>query len=210
MSDSNSSIDQNVASQFADVASRHSGKSAIVIERNGKTDSISFGDLWRDASATAFGLSSLGLRSGDQVIVVLPMSVELYVCLLGLFKIGAVVALIEPWINSKQIARFSEFVEPAAFIGINKSHFLRWSSRSLRKIKISVTNGIRLGPFPACISLARLRKGHRDPEIASVEPNQTALITFTDGSNQQPVAERRSHRILLSQQPWLWLDHSGA
>ena len=199
MTDLNSTTEQNVASLMAEVANQHPEKPALVFDTEDKTDSISFGRLWRDATAVATSLQKLGLCPGDRVIIMIPMSIDLYVCLLGIIQMGAAVVFVDPWMGARQIARFSEFAEPTAFIGINKSHLLRWSSGPLRRIKLSVTNGFRWGPFLANHSLAKLKQGTADSQVAAVSPDQTALITFTGGSSGTPKGANRTHRFLLSQ-----------
>ncbi len=199
MSDSKSTADQNVASLIAGVASRDPDKPALVFEMRGRSETISFAALWLDATTVATSLQRLGLRPGDRVIVMIPMSIDLYVCLLAVIKLGAVVVFVDPWMGARQIARFSEFAEPTAFIGIGKSHLLRWSSRKLREIKISITNGFRVGPFFARYSLEKLKQGAPDSEVTAVTPDQTALITFTGGASGTPKGANRTHRFLLSQ-----------
>lgn len=184
---------------MADVAERDPEKPALVFEAQGKRESISFGALWHDAKSVAASLQELGLQAGDRVIIMIPMSIDLYVCLLGIIQMGAVVVFVDPWIGAKQIARFSEFAEPTAFIGINKSHLLRWSNGRLRQIKISVTTGFRVGSFLARHSLEKLKRSKADSGVAAVSPDQTALITFTSGSSGTPKGANRTHRFLLSQ-----------
>ncbi len=196
---SNASTDQNVASLMADVARSLPSKPALVFERNGSHETISFSQLWQDANSVVGGLKKLGLTEGDRVIVMIPMSIDLYVCLLAIIQMGAIAVFVDPWIGAKQIARFSAFAEPTAFIGINKSHLLRWSNGRLRNIAISVTNEFRIGPFLASHSLSKLKSSQPDTQVAAVTPDQTALITFTSGSSGNPKGANRTHRFLKSQ-----------
>ncbi|MFK7768587.1 MAG: AMP-binding protein [Mariniblastus sp.] len=193
------SIDHNVASLLAGIAARTPDKIAFASGGSDGSETISFGKLWHDANATVGGLTNLGLKKGDRVIVMIPMSVDLYVCLLAIIQMGAIAVFVDPWVGAKQIAFFSAFAEPSAFIGINKSHLLRWSNRRLRKIKISVTNESRIGVFPARYSLPQIKKTEPITKVAAVRPDDTALITFTSGSSAHPKGANRTHRFLLSQ-----------
>ena len=198
------SADHNVTSLMAEIARTFPKKPALVFVRDGKNELISFGELWRDAQSTAAGLTNLGLCRGDRVIVMIPMSIDLYVCLLAVIQMGAVAVFVDPWIGAKQIASFSAFAEPSAFVGINKSHFLRWSNSRLRSLKISVTNEFRIGPFPAQHSLSKLKLSipkSSEPfaSIAKVAPDHPALITFTSGSSGVPKGANRTHRFLRAQ-----------
>lgn len=160
---------------------------------------ISFGDLWERVDRASAGLRRLGLEAGDRAIVMIPMSIDLYVALLGVLKMGAVAVFVDPWIGPRQIASFAAFAEPRAWLGIPKSHVLRLFSKRLRAIPLAVTTGRRLGPLPAGATLAELEAEGGDGEIAAVEPDASALVTFTSGSSGEPKGANRTHHFLLAQ-----------
>ncbi len=160
---------------------------------------ISFGALWERVDRTSAGLRRLGLEAGDRAIVMIPMSIDLYVAMLAVLKMGAVAVFVDPWIGPRQIAAFAAFAEPRAWLGIPKSHLLRLLSARLRAIPLAVTTGWRLGPLPAGATLAELEAEPGDGEIAAVEPDASALVTFTSGSSGEPKGANRTHRFLLAQ-----------
>src|SRR4051794_13362478 len=160
---------------------------------------ISFGALWERVDRTSAGLRRLGLEVGDRAIVMIPMSIDLYVAMLAVLKMGAVAVFVDPWIGPRQIAAFAAFAEPRAWLGIPKSHVLRLFSRRLRAIPFAVTTGRRLGPLPAGATLAELESEPGDGRIEGVEPDTSALVTFTSGSSGEPKGANRTHRFLLAQ-----------
>ena len=83
---------------MADVARSLPSKPALVFERNGSHETISFSQLWQDANSVVGGLKKLGLTEGDRVIVMIPMSIDLYVCLLAIIQMGAIAVFVDPWI----------------------------------------------------------------------------------------------------------------
>ena len=193
------SRENNVARLLAEVAQRVPDRPALVFQTDSAVEKITFGQLWQDAGSIAAGLKSAGLRQGDRVIIMIPMSIDLYRVLLGVIKMGAVAIFVDPWISANRIAKFAAFAEPTAFIGIGKSHLLRWMQSSLRRVPITVTTGRRIFRFPARYRLDSFRTQTADLEVAAVRADDSALITFTSGSSGEPKGANRTHRFLESQ-----------
>lgn len=189
------SPNHNVLSVLRRVAARVPDRPALVMEEG----SISFGELWRRIDRVSSGLRRLGLAPGDRAIVMIPMSIDLYVGMLAVLEMGAVAVFVDPWIGRRQIASFAAFASPRAWLGIPKSHLLRWMDARLRSIPFTVTTGWRLGPVPGRCTLAELESAEGDGEVQPVERDDPALITFTSGSSGEPKGANRTHRFLLAQ-----------
>ncbi len=187
--------DSNVVHLLRSAAGRHPNRLALVAPDN----SITFGDLWQRVDRFGAGLLAAGLQSGDRAICMAPMSIELYVALLGILKVGAVAVFVDPWIGIRQVAAFSAFAEPRAFVGIPKSHALRLLEPTLRHIILGVTTGSRIWRFPARRTFAELESGGGDGRIFTARPDDPALITFTSGSSGTPKGANRTHGFLLAQ-----------
>lgn len=185
----------NVIGLLAEVAARHPERPALVMESGG----VTFGELWRRVDCASVGLRRLGLAAGDRAIVLIPMSIDLYVALLALLKLGAVAVFVDPWIGLRQIAAFAAFAEPRAFLGVPKAHLLRLFSRRLRQIPLAVVAGRRLGPLPAPVTLAELERAPGDGAVHPAAAGDSALITFTSGSSGEPKGADRTHGFLLAQ-----------
>jgi acyl-CoA synthetase (AMP-forming)/AMP-acid ligase II len=190
----------NVISVLAAVARRVPERPALVMEeRDGTSRAVTFAGLWERIDRAAAGLSARGLAAGERTIVMIPMSIELYVVLLALLKIGAVAVFVDPWIGWRQVAAFAAFAEPRAYLGVPRSHALRLLSPRLYAIPLAVTTGARLGPLPAQVTLAELEAAPGDGLVAPVAPEAPALITFTSGSSGEPKGANRTHGFLLAQ-----------
>lgn len=189
----------NVVTHLRDLATAHPERPALIQESNGRQRSLTYGKLWDQVARIGGSLGNMGLRRGDRVIVMIPMSLELYAVLLGVFKTGAVAVFVDPWISLRRIAQFAAFAEPTAFLGIGKSHWLRLFEAKLRRLPITVTTGRRCGFIPARTTLAELLQGTPDPAIAETTADETALITFTSGSSGLPKGADRTHGLLLAQ-----------
>jgi acyl-CoA synthetase (AMP-forming)/AMP-acid ligase II len=160
---------------------------------------VSFGELWERVRRTAGGLRAAGLRPGERVVLMVPMSIELYVCLLAVLAMGAVGVFVDPWVGRRRIAAFSVFAEPAAWIGIAKSHALRVLEPALRRIPLTVTTGRRVARLPARLTLRELERADAIAEVHAAAADDPALVTFTTGSSGTPKGANRTHGFLAAQ-----------
>lgn len=190
-----SSPDHNVLSVLRQVAARSPDRPALVMAGG----SITFGELWRRIGRASAGLRRLGLAPGDRAVVMIPMSIDLYVAMLAILRMGAVAVFVDPWIGRRQIAAFAAFAAPRAWLGVPRSHLLRLLDARLRAVPLTVTTGRRLGPLPARRTLAELEEAEEEGEVQPVELDDPALITFTSGSSGEPKGANRTHRFLLAQ-----------
>ena len=162
---------------------------------------VSFADLDRESRCAADLLARQGLRRGDVVLVFCPMSVPLYVMLLGIFRLGLVAMFVDPSAGRRQIERCCVICPPKAFAASPRAHLFRFVSRAVRRIPIHLF--IRT-VLPARAG-RRLSRGHGDSWGGSTIPadasgaDAPALLTFTTGSTGAPKAAVRSHGFLLAQ-----------
>src|SRR5262245_43325860 len=134
----------NLALHLQDVA-RASPQSAAIIERRGIT---SFADLESRSCRVARLLTDAGLQPGDAVLVFHPMSAELYVCLLALFRLRLVAMFLDPSAGRQHIERCCQLHPPKAFVGGTKAHLLRLFCPALRRIPRKFVIGF---PVPGAV-----------------------------------------------------------
>jgi acyl-CoA synthetase (AMP-forming)/AMP-acid ligase II/4-hydroxybenzoate polyprenyltransferase len=200
LSESESACEHNVATLLANVAQTMPDKTAIVLPKRLGVPPITFGQLWEQSSRLAMALQQRGLKLGDRVIVMVPMSIDLYVVMLALIRSGAVAVFVDPWMPLRRIAQFSKFAQPIGFIGIPKSHLIRLFEKSLRILPLTVTTGKNWGHWTARHTLQTLiSESANDFEVAPVKPSDPALITFTSGSSGEPKGANRTHQFLAAQ-----------
>lgn len=202
------SADHNIARDLEHMAREHGTLAAFAIpgERGGPTATITFAELEQRVARCAGGLARSGTRAGDRVVVFVPMSVELYVLLLAIFRIGAVAVFIDPWGSRSMIDGAARLVDPSLFIGIPKSHLLRATSGGLRAIPRAIVVGAgRRSPAALLPRTSRLEdvldagRGCEAHDTAAVALDDPALITFTTGTTGGPKGANRTHGFLLAQ-----------
>ena len=185
----------NIVSLLDSAAALHPSRPALVFGNR----VLTFAALQNRVSRCARQLRERGLHPGQRVIIMVPMSPELYVALLGVIRCGAVAVFVDPWISLRQIAAFAAFAEPAGFIGTPKSHLLRLFQPQLARLSLSVSTGPVCLNLPARYSLASLLRESGEMEAEAVTPDAPALITFTSGSSGIPKGANRTHGFLTAQ-----------
>lgn len=164
-------------------------------------DVVTFRGLDRDASRLAHALARLGVRKGDRVLVMIPMSRPLYTLLIALMKMGACVVFLDPWVPLRQIGRAAALVRPKAFAGVPRAHWLRLLTPAVRAIPLKLV--------AQCTSPAQRLLGRRVEDLVARGPtafplatcdlDDPALITFTTGSTGTPKGANRTQRFVNAQ-----------
>jgi acyl-CoA synthetase (AMP-forming)/AMP-acid ligase II len=162
-----------------------------IVERH---RSIAFGDLDRTVASVARELAAAGVTAGMRVLVVSRMSIGLYTTMIALFRLRAVAVFADPSAGRRRLNQCVERVTPGAFVAIPRAHWLRVSSRAVRRIRIKAAIE---GRVPGAVSIGRDVAGAHPVEAC--EADTPAIITFTSGSTGEPKAVVRTHGFLIAQ-----------
>ena len=169
---------------------------AIIDARRGRSRVLSFAEVERASAQAAGLLHAAGLRPGDGVLVLLPMSAELYVALLAIFRLGMVALILDPSAGRDHIERCCALTPARALIASARAHLLRLVSPALRRIPLKVSVGL---PIPGTVPWGCIDRTPSFPAVHPCDPAAPALLTFTSGSTGRPKAAVRSHGFLLGQ-----------
>jgi acyl-CoA synthetase (AMP-forming)/AMP-acid ligase II len=157
---------------------------------------ISFAELDQAAARAAALLIQSGLKRGDAVLVFQTMSIELYVALAAIFRLGLVAVFVDPSAGRAHLECCCAIQPPKALIAGTRGHLLQLWSSALRAIPIKFAIGCWV---PGAIRWNRAARMPPCETIVPCSPDSPALLTFTSGSTGQPRAALRTHGFLLAQ-----------
>lgn len=185
----------NIARILSEQAVGRGDATAIIEVRGGRDRVLSFRALEAAAARFAEQISRAGIAAGDSVLILYPMSAELYAFLIALFRIGAVAMFLDPSAGCEFIARCLRENPPRAFFGSAKAQLLRLRVREFRRVGLFFCTA----PIPGTLHLSLRVHGPEHAEISATNDSAPAIITFTSGSTGMPKGAVRTHDFLLAQ-----------
>ncbi len=184
-------------SLFLDVALRFPERIALR-EMSG---SITFAALRARGLQCGARLAAAGIGKGDRVVVLVPMSIELYAWIIGLLAVDATVMFVEPWMPLDLIAGCCAKAKPKAIIASPLGVVLAQRAPAFRQIPLKLAT--RGG---ALFSLLGWRTpppvtAQASPSLPppSADDDDMAVLTFTTGSSGTPKGVVRTHGLLVTQ-----------
>lgn len=158
---------------------------------------ITYGDFTKIVSHVAGGYMKLGIKPGDRAIVFIPMTINLYLAISALQRIGAIPVFLDSWTRHAHLGIAIQQVQPKAVLSFEKAFQFMSNLSGLNSIPIKISEGPVKQKYTA--RLEELINNPSHVPIIPVEQEDTALITFTTGSSGLPKGADRTHRFLASQ-----------
>ena len=121
----------NLTTQLEQRAKEHPERIAL-IEHGSE---ISYGELYAEVCSGANFLRSNNLSKGDCILILEPISINLYIHLLAIFHAGMSAMIVDPSAGKKVLTNCLGQCQPDGFIGSPKAHLLRLANPSVRKIR---------------------------------------------------------------------------
>ena len=119
-------MDENFVCHLESNARRFTGKTALVWEGG----SLTWSELDGLASGFARYLSGNGVRAGDRVAIVVPNRPDFVIAFLGVLKLGATPAPLNPLLKSEELAAFTEDLRPRLIVNEVKAEPGVWDTPS--------------------------------------------------------------------------------
>lgn len=183
----------NVIEIFQESARQHATQVAIVSGRAGRERSIVFGELDRRSRQIAALLLQEGLQPGDAVVVLVPMSPQLYAIMAALLRLGMVPVFAEPAALRETLGRALSSLRVRGFVGIPAACAARLLIPELRRIQRVFVAGTF---FPGAVSLRAAGTLAPSEHLEATAADAPAILTFTSGSTGRPKGVLRSHGVL--------------
>jgi acyl-CoA synthetase (AMP-forming)/AMP-acid ligase II len=127
-----------------------------------------------------------------RVLVLGPMSIDLYTAVVALFRVGATAVFADPSSGFRNFDACVARVRPHAFAGVPRAHLLRVVSPARRAVPVKLTMADVVDGGSGCVPAAA------DSPVPRAN-DSPAIITFTSGATGTPKAAVRSHGFLLAQ-----------
>lgn len=198
----------NIAASLSFMASRQPQRPAIHCPAGRDAvgavvyKTMTYAELEREVGLLASGLIAYGVGRGVRTALMVRPSIELFVLMFALFRVGAVPVLIDPGIDRRALKACLDEARPQAFIGVPLAHvgrvLLGWGRGSI-KHRITV-NGSRLFWGGALYEQIRaLGDKHGPVPPAAMAADELAAILFTSGATGVPKGVEYQHRHFLAQ-----------
>lgn len=158
-------------------------------------DEINYAQLAGRISAFANGLKKIGITKGERIIIFLPMSLDMYVAMFAVQRIGAIAVFLDSWARAGHLGATAECVEPKGMVSFSQAFELVDQVPEFKTMPIR----IMYGPGEKCTHRFEELMFPGDCPMEPVESETTALITFTTGSTGKPKGANRTHRFLSAQ-----------
>lgn len=157
---------------------------------------LTFGQFHIEALKIANGLNLAGYKKGDRVILLFPISINLYLTMFACFYLGIVPVFIDSTMGMKKIYYGIMDSKAKAIISVDKLLKFKFLFPVLWFKHCYSLDQERffLRPFKNLIK----KIPYSEPE-EKLNPNSAALITFTSGSTGRPKGANRTIDILLNQ-----------
>ncbi len=196
-------MNHNIGQTLPDTAKAYPDRTGLICRTGRIFRSWTFRTMDDTADFFARSLSGLGVKRDDRVMLMVKPSMEFIALTFALFKIGAVVILIDPGMGYRNLLRCIGQVKPGVFIGIAKAHLFKlFFPRPFRSVSISVCIGPSFGLFGPSLTAeqAESSASHGTPfPTALMQAEDLAAILFTTGSTGPPKGVQYQHSTFQAQ-----------
>lgn len=149
-----------------------------------RKETITFGQLYKRASALSEQLVALGIKSDDRVCLLFENSIEYYIAYYGIWQTGAVVAPLNVFLTSRELEHILTDCKPALIIA---SQGLQTKIAPVNHANVPVLNQENFPPA-----------SHKEWQVPAVDPNRMAALLYTSGTTGMAKGVMLSSRNIVT------------
>ncbi|NLS06595.1 AMP-binding protein [Rhizobium sp. P32RR-XVIII] len=173
---------------------------------DGRHLSMTYRMLSERSSSFANALTSLGIRCGDRVALLLPQCFETVIAHVAIYKLGAIAVPLALLFGVEALEYRLKTSGAAAIVtnsfGLERVKQIRESLSELKTV-ISIDGG-------EALAFGALVEAHPPLfEVAETGPDAPALMIFTSGTTGPPKGALHGHRVLAGHIPGMQFAHEG-
>jgi acyl-CoA synthetase (AMP-forming)/AMP-acid ligase II len=185
----------NLVELLSDHAHTKAEKVALKDCRAGKVRSITYWNLQQQVEIASENLRRAGVKKDSRVLLAVSLSIETYVILLAIFRIGAVAVVADASLGFQVLEQSVSMVKPDAVVYDLRTSLLCLLSCEVRNIRLKLFSDTIVSQQSEKLNV----KTSQSSVIENVNEDHPALITFTSGSTGKPKAIVRTHGFLQHQ-----------
>lgn len=148
---------------------------------------VTYEDLYKKVANFKYYLDDIGIKKMQKVLILVPMSIELYVTLLAVWAIGAIPCFMDAGFI-KNGMKNNDFDDINALIGIKKYILYANINKNLKKLNLKIDSSI----------IENLRFKEK-LEICDIDKLSSGILTYTSGTTGKPKIAARTHEFLAEQ-----------
>jgi acyl-CoA synthetase (AMP-forming)/AMP-acid ligase II len=173
----------NIAQFIPQLAEKYPDSKAIIYKLGRRYMECTFKEFEEISNSYAAGFLQQGIKKGTRVIMLVPHSLDFYLVMFSLFKVGAVPVVVDPGMRKKDMLICIKESQAEALIGIPLAHLLKSVFKSyFQSCNISIIVGKKT--IWQGVTLKDIKTQFANAKRIMVETLETDLsaILFTSGS----------------------------